>query len=100
QRPDGETILRDTMDVFVRLDSHTLDAVAKTVQPLFVKNADFNFVETVDFVSKLSRTARENPEGIQRLASRLTFLDPQVRHDFSRILQQASRQGDAVTSKQ
>jgi hypothetical protein len=56
--------------------------VAKTVQPWIAKTADQNFIETLSFVSNFSRTAEKNPQGMQRLASRLQALDEPTRNEL------------------
>jgi hypothetical protein len=52
------------------------------VQPWISKIADRNFVETLSFVSNFSRTAEKNPQGMQRLATRLASLDEPTRNEL------------------
>ena len=87
---DGRTKIRNVLDVFLKLDSPTLDLVARTCQPLFVKAADNNFVETANFLRKLSRSAEVNPIGVSELAGRLTRVQPQVRTEFAGIANQVA----------
>jgi hypothetical protein len=56
--------------------------VARTIQPWISKTADHNFLETLTFVSNFSRTAEQNPSGIERLAMRLPSLDPPTRNEL------------------
>ena len=88
--PDGRSKVRNVLDVFLKLDSPTLDLVVRTCQPLFVKAADNNFVETANFLRKLSRTAELNPTGVGELAGRLTQVQPQVRSDFAELVNQVA----------
>jgi hypothetical protein len=59
-----------------------IELVAKTVQPWISKIADRNFIETLSFVSNFSRTAEKNPQGMQRLATRLASLDEPTRNEL------------------
>jgi len=47
--------------------------------------ADANFRESCVFTSKLSQTAEQNNPGVQRLAERLTKIEPAVRDEFSKV---------------
>lgn len=86
QGSDGRTKIRNVLDVFMKLDSATLELVMRTCQPLFVRAADGNFVETANFLMKLSRTAELNPLGVNELAGRLSDVQPQVRTEFAGIV--------------
>jgi hypothetical protein len=68
-----------TVDSFVRIDQVGVELFAKTVQPWISKTADRNFIETLSFVSNFSRTAEKNPQGMQRLATRLVGIDEPTR---------------------
>ncbi len=89
-RPDGKQLIHDQMDVFLKIDSGPADAVAKTIYPLFVRNADTNFVETARFVEKLSEAASNNPPATQSLIDQLTKLHPMVKAEFSDVVRQVS----------
>jgi hypothetical protein len=73
-----------SLDVFARLDNAGVELLAKTLNPLVGKTADYNFVETAKFVSQLSQASEKNGPGVQRLAANLTGIDPQVRDAFAR----------------
>ena len=49
------------------------------VRPWISKTADRNFIETLSFVSNFSRTAEKNPQGIERLSTRLATVDEPTR---------------------
>lgn len=95
REPDGQYYVTTQMDVFVHLDNVGLDFLAKTFQPLVCRVADYNFLVTAQFVEALSRTAEVNQMGMQRLASKLQNLDPQVRDDFANLALEVSHR--AVT---
>jgi hypothetical protein len=73
----------NTLDVFARLDNAGVELLAKTLNPLVGKAADFNFVETSKFVGQVSKASESNGPGMQRLAANLTAVDPAVRQAFS-----------------
>lgn len=81
----GRYYVRARMDAFVQFEQVGPDLLAKTFQPLLGKVADYNFVETMKFVSRLSRTAEHHPEKTRRLYEKLDGLDPQLRRQLVRI---------------
>jgi hypothetical protein len=70
------------MDVFLKLDNVGADLVVKTISPLVVRTADYNFIETLRFVSQLSMAAERNPQGVEQLTKRMTKVQPEVRQKF------------------
>lgn len=76
------TQVTNQMDAFLQLDQTGAEVVARTLQPLIGKTADHNFGETLTFVSRVSQAVEKNPTGVQRLATRLTGVDPAVREKF------------------
>ena len=44
-----------------------------------------NFLETAEFLQRLSRTTEENGPGVERLAARLRNVQPEVRSEFAEI---------------
>jgi hypothetical protein len=82
QETNGRHYITVCVDSFVRIDQMGIELVAKTVQPWISKIADRNFVETLSFVSNFSRTAEKNPQGMQRLATRLASLDEPTRNEL------------------
>ena len=83
RKADGSYAITSKLDTFIDVKNVGVDLVAKTFQSVFGRTTDHNFVETAGFIGKLSETAEENPGGMQRLAARLTGLDPQVREQFA-----------------
>jgi hypothetical protein len=73
------------LDVFLQLDDTGADLVARTISPWVGKVADSNFAESCKFASRLSLTAEQNAAGMQRLADKLTKVEPEVREQFARI---------------
>ncbi|HEX3599600.1 MAG TPA: hypothetical protein VHU84_05620 [Lacipirellulaceae bacterium] len=79
QETNGRRYVTVRIDSFVRIEQLGIEIIAKTVQPWINKTADQNVIETMTFVSNFSRTAEKNPEGMQRLASRLNGIDEPTR---------------------
>jgi hypothetical protein len=75
----------DRLDVFLQIDNTAADVVARTLAPWVGKVADGNFDESCLFASKLSQAAEQNAPGVQRLADKLTKVEPPVREEFSRL---------------
>ena len=86
------------MDVFLKLDNVGADLIAKTISPLVVKTADYNYLETLRFVSQLSSAAQRDPEAVERLTARLDGLTPEVRQRFVQIANQAALRRDKLIS--
>jgi len=73
------------LDVFLQLDNVGADLVARTFSPWVGKVTDANFAESCKFVAKISQTAESNGPGMQRLAGKLTSVEPDVREGFARV---------------
>jgi hypothetical protein len=76
---NGRHYVTVRIDSFVRIEQMGVELVARTVQPWISKTADRNFIETLTFLSNFSRTAEKNPQGMQRLATRLASIDEPTR---------------------
>lgn len=87
QETDGRCYITTRLDAFVSVEPGAVDLMTRTLQPLVGKNADSNFVQTVAFLASLSRTAEVNHSGMQRLASKLTRVRPEVRQQFAELSQ-------------
>jgi hypothetical protein len=87
---DGHDYVTCRMDTFIHIENVGVDILAKTFQPLVTKSADYNFQETVAFVSMMSKTAERNPQGVARLAGRLKTTDPEVRNQLAVLAQEAA----------
>ncbi|MGQ9576776.1 MAG: hypothetical protein ACUVUC_15825 [Thermoguttaceae bacterium] len=92
---DGRYYVTNRLDAFMHVEPGGVEFLTKTFLPLVGKVADNNFVQTAGFVASVSRTAEINRSGMQRLAARLTKVDPEVRRGFAelvdRVAQKASR---------
>lgn len=82
QETNGRYYLTVCVDSFVHVEQMGFEIVAKTVQPWLNKTADQNFIETLSFISNFSRTAEKNPQGMQRLSTRLPSIDEPTRHEL------------------
>jgi hypothetical protein len=71
--------------VFLQVDHVGVDALTRTLHPLFGKSADTNFVESTKFLERIGRTSEENGPGMQRLAQRLDKVDADVRSRFAEL---------------
>ena len=83
--PDGLPTSTSCLDVFLDIENAAADWIAKTIHPLFGSTADHNFVESLKFVEKLSRTTIENGPGVQGMSRKLVNVHPEVRARFSQI---------------
>lgn len=91
QETDGRYYITTRLDAFVAVEPGAVDLMTRTLQPLVGKNADSNFTQTVAFLASLSRTAEVNNPGMQRLASKLTRVRPEVRQQFADLSQRIFR---------
>jgi hypothetical protein len=83
QETNGRYYVTSRMDTFIQIEHVGVEILAKTLQPLVHRSADYNFVETAAFVGTVSRAAELNAPGIQRLAIKLPKIEPEVRQRFS-----------------
>jgi hypothetical protein len=79
-------------DTFVQVEQLAIEMIAKTVQPWVNATADRNLVETLSFVSNFSRTAEKNPDGMKRMAARLTGVDDATRSQLVQLCYQTAEQ--------
>ena len=96
--PDGTAYVQDIADAFIKFDAGPLDLAAKTLHPLFMKYADQNFLDTMNFVTQLSCAARRQPQSTQQFAGRLRGLHPDVRQEFARVLQEIANSSTQVAA--
>jgi hypothetical protein len=100
QETNGRHYITNRLDTFIHIDHAGLELIAKTFNPLVAKPVDVNFRETISFVGTVSRTAEVNAAGMQRLANKLTTVEPDIRDEFSRLSMeigtQAARREQAV----
>jgi hypothetical protein len=96
--PDRRPYVANRLDLFLQIDNLAADVVTRTLSPWVGKVADANFHESCVFASKLSQTAEQNSSGVQRLAERLTSIQPAVREEFSRVAANVPQRTAAVSS--
>lgn len=82
---DLRALVSNRLDVFIAIDNVGAELIAKTLQPLVGSTADTNFTEAAKFLSKLSSTAEENPDGMNRLAAKLNRCDQNVKQGFASV---------------
>ena len=70
------------MDAFLKLENVGADLAVKALGPFVSKTADHNFAECAGFFSQISQTASTNPQGLVRVASRLSGVTPPVKEEF------------------
>ncbi|MBN2579935.1 MAG: hypothetical protein JXB10_13180 [Pirellulales bacterium] len=97
---DDRYYISNRLDMFLSVDPGAVQWVTKTLQPIFGKVADHNFYQTVAFVGSLSRTIEVNSRGVQRLASRLQDVSPQVRGEFFKLTDDIAQKPTAVALRQ
>ncbi len=88
---NGRYYVTSRMDTFIDIDHAGVEMLAKTLQPLVNRAADYNFVETAAFLSQISRTSEVNPLGVGRLSRKLTKLEPEVRERFAELSLEVGR---------
>jgi hypothetical protein len=88
---NGKYYVTSRMDTFIDIDHAGVEMLAKTLQPLVNRAADYNFVETAAFLSQISRTSEANPTGVGRLSRKLTNLEPDVRNRFAELALEVGR---------
>lgn len=86
---DGRERHTIVIDAFLDTDGFGLEIVTRTLQPLIVKTAGWNVREICTFLSELSNACEENPEGVARLASRLSRTEPADRERLAAIARAA-----------
>ncbi len=82
---DGRPMVKNRLDVFLDIDNHAADVIAKTISPLFARTADINFVETSKFLSRMSDAAENSSDGMHDLADRLPTVRADVRQQFESV---------------
>jgi len=93
---DGKYYITSRLDGFVSVDSGGGELLARALQPLVVKNADNNFIQTVAFLGSMSKTAEVNLGGVQRLAARLSHVQPETRQQLSEVAASVARRAAAI----
>ena len=93
---DGRYYVTTRLDGFMSVDPGGAELLTKTLHPLVVKNADTNFIQTVAFLGGLSRTAEVNSHGLQRMAARLTHVQPETRQQLAQVVTGVAQRSAAL----
>jgi hypothetical protein len=88
---NGRYYVTSRMDTFIQIEHAGVEMLAKTLQLLVNRAADYNFIETAAFLGTVSRTSEANPAGVGRLARKLTKLEPEVRDRFAALAMEVGR---------
>ena len=68
---NGKHYVAARFDTFIHIDRTSLELFARAIHPLVGKNADRNFVDTMQFISSMSQAAETRPATIARLTQSL-----------------------------
>jgi len=90
---DGTAKHTMQVDAFLDADGVGLEIVTRTLQPLIVRSSASNLHEICQFMASLSSAAAENPEGVARLAGRMSKIIPADRQTFASLARDAGRGG-------
>ena len=96
---NGRYYITSRLDCFLTIEPLAAELIGKTVSPLLGKTVDNNFVQTVAFLSSLSRTAEVNNRGVQHLAARLSRVAPDVRLEFSDVAAGVARKSATAATE-
>jgi hypothetical protein len=91
REPNDRYYITSRMDCFLNIEPAGAELWTKTVSPLVGKTVDNNFVQTLAFLSSLSRTAEVNDRGVRRLAAQLSHVQPEIRAQLSDIAAKLSQ---------
>lgn len=94
---NGRPYVTARLDSFVLVDRWGAEMVAKTIKPILINTADHNFTETMKFVGTFSKTAENNPSGMQRLSERLEKLDEPTRQGMARVCAATAARYQAIS---
>jgi hypothetical protein len=96
---DGRYYITSRLDAFISIEPSAVELVAKVLHPIFGATADNNFIQTVAFMGSLSRNAEQNYRSIQRLASKMNNVQPDVRDQFSQLAETISEKPSSVLQR-
>lgn len=97
---DGRYYISSRMDAFISVEPSAAELVAKALHPILGFTADNNFSQTIAFVGSLSRTTELNSRSVERLATKLNNVQPDVRDQFSKLAEQISEKPSSVLLRQ
>lgn len=87
--PRGNEVVECVMDAFLRIEPGAVDLAAKTLHPLFVRNADINFTETIDFMSTFAQTAKAKPEAVYEMIRRMRDVDAETKQGLEAVVRRS-----------
>ena len=96
---DGRYYITCRLDSFMNVDHLGVELLTKAFQPLVGKVADNNFTQTAGFLGSLSRTAERNHQGVQRLAKKLSKVQPDVREQFALLAEQVAEKASQLNDR-
>ena len=95
---EGRYSVTSRLDGFMHVDPGGGELLTKTLQPLVVKNADSNFIQTLNFLGSVQHTAEVNGRGMQRFATKLEHVQPATRQQFAQVVASVSDQAAIRTA--
>lgn len=93
---NGRYYITCRLDAFLQVDRVGVEFMTKTLQPLVGRVADLNFAQTANFISSLSRTTERNLDGMLRLTTKLSDVQPTVRDRFAQLAHQVSEKASEL----
>lgn len=97
QEANGRTLIACRLDSFLQMEPGALEVLTKTFHPFMGRVSDYNFKQTAQFVEELWECAQRNPTQLERLASRLQGVTPEVRKEFIALMQRATPQSSQLS---
>jgi hypothetical protein len=97
---DGRYYISSRLDAFISIEPSAVEMVAKALHPLLGATADNNFGQTIAFAGSLSRTTEMNPKTVQKLATQLKGVQPEVRDRLLKLAEQISEKPGAVALRE
>lgn len=91
---NGRDYVACRLDTFVRIERTSIELFAKAMHPWVGKTADNNFVDTIGFISNLSKASEQRPESIERLVRGLPRVTKQRQQEFVRIAHNCAQKYD------
>ena len=100
REPDGRYYITTRLDTFLAVDHQCVELLTKAFHPLIGRTADENFVQTVTFLGCLSRTAEVNSRGVQRLATKLEYVRPELRLQLAELAEKMASDSPRLAQRQ
>ena len=85
QQEDGKTWIACRLDTFLQMEPGAAEVLTKTLHPFIGRVSDYNFKQTARFVEELWLCGQRNPGQLERLASRLEGVSPELRQELVRL---------------